>query len=639
MPFSVLPLGKTTFQVITSVGKSLQTYDLRRGLNLVFLTRPETPENITATAVWKDRVFAAWGADAADSAHGVWVFKRGKKVDELEQPAENDEPIGRILIFGAWIVGCCSTKIEVWKSSSYEHYTTLRSPFSSKQGVGNHFTHNICNIPTYLNKILVGKQDGSVEIWNINTAKLVYTIFPPASDYGAVTALQATPALSLVVIAFASGPVVIHDVRVDRKILSLNSASGPKTPVTSISFRTDGLGAGTDGRKEGVMATASQGSGDITFWDLNGGGRKMGVLRGAHNPPFPGQNGVAGGISKIEFPPGQAVILSSGLDNSIKSWIFDETPFSPIPRILHLRSGHAAPVTCLQFLPSDADGVDAGGKWLMSASNDRSFWGWSLRRDGQSTELSQGNIRKKAKKLGILSNGLASLDSNMGIEELKAPPITCMACSLNRDGGIGAIPGAQAVWGHARHSKKTTTSGEGAMTGWESVVTGHKGDKLARTWFWGRKRAGRWALETGDGTEVTVGLPLALEVFPLDLPVNRFQSVAVSPCGTFALVGSAGGGIDMYNLQSGIHRQRYPPRLSQEQALKLRLRQIHAAKSSAVDLMPKKYARGEGKHTRAVTGLAVDSLNRRVISSGKDGKVKVRNHESTQTHGLVFNNV
>jgi U3 small nucleolar RNA-associated protein 21 len=281
--------------------------------------------------------------------------------------------------------------------------------------------------------------------------------------------------------------------------------------ISSISFRTDGIGAGDDGTKVGVMATAGLESGDVTFWDLNQGGRVMGVLRGAHSPPSTRGNAGRGGINKVEFLAGQPVVVTSGLDNAMKTWIFDETPFSPIPRILHSRSGHAAPVTAVDFLPSDADGADKGGKWVMTAGQDRSLWGWSLRRDGQSTELSQGNIRKKAKKFGILAAGSNATEPSASSEDLKAPPITCMASSLNRDGGMGASTGDRGIWMNTRAGiakRGATDTSSSNSTGWESVVTGHEGDKLARTWFWGRKRAGRWAFETSDGGNVKVICPL-----------------------------------------------------------------------------------------------------------------------------------
>lgn len=600
VPFTSIPLGKTTFQITTSVGRSLQTYDLRRGLNLVFITRPQAPADITATYAWKQKVFAAWGDLARHGAQGFWVFQRGKKVAELQLPADLDQPIRQILIFGSWIVGCCSTRIEIWKTASLEHYTTLYT-VASKPG-DNEITGGVSNMPTFLNKIFVGRRDGWVEIWNVSTGKLIYTILPPTPKCGAVTCLEPTPALSLLAISYANGPLIIHDILMDKRVVSLMVGT-EEAPVTTISFRSDGLGAGQDGRKDGVMATATTKNGDVTFWDLNKGGRMMGVLRSAHNPPARDGPTIGGGISKIEFLPGQPVIVTSGLDNALKSWIFDETPFSPVPRILHSRSGHAAPVTCLDFLPSDFDGAEAGNKWLLSGGKDRSLWGWSLRRDGQSTELSQGNIRKKAKKIGALSQSALSHGPTTTLDDLKAPEITSIASSLNRDGGMGALPGKQPIW-QKGNVKKRTDAEVSAMTGWESVVTGHKGDPYARTWFWGRKRAGRWAFQTGDGLNVS--------------------TVAISPCGTFALVGSEGGSVDMFNLQSGIHRQRYPSRLTPAQARQLKLHQLKQA--DAVQQLQARsnfsFPPGTGKHTKAVTGIVVDSMNKLVVTCSLDGTVK-----------------
>ena len=608
MPFTSLPLGKTTFQITTSVGRCLHTYDLLKGLNLIFITRPQTPANITSTVAWKDRVLAAWGGETANSNVGVWVFKRGKKVAELEIPRDLSEPICNIAVFGSWIVGGCLGRIEVWKSSTYEHYTTL-TPTAPRNGDhGAVLSGGICNMPTFLNKLFVGKRDGSVDIWNLSTAKLIYTILPPTSHSGPVTVLEPTPALSVLAIARADGSVFLHDVRTDNTVLTLNAQGSSASTITSISFRTDGLGAGEDGSNAGIMATAAASDGDVTFWDLNDGGRVRGVLRGAHNPPTSSHGGDPSGINKVEFLPGQDVMITSGLDNSLKSWIFDANSLSATPRILHSRCGHAAPVTKLSFVPSNSDGADTEGKWLMSAGRDQSLWAWSLRRDGQSTELSQGNIRKKAKNLGLLGKNLDT-DRSTTLEDLKAPEITSMACSLNRDGGMGASGGGGPVWTNTTSKKGPADASESNATGWESVVTGHRGDKFARTWFWGRKKAGRWAFESGDGTEVT--------------------SVAVTACGTFALIGSAGGSLSMYNLQSGIHRQKFPSSLTpaQDRKLKISLAAGEAGSSQAVN-GTRRFAVGEGRHKKAVTGIMVDGLNRTLISCGLDGKIKFWDFQS-----------
>lgn len=76
----------------------------------------------------------------------------------------------------------------------------------------------------------------------------------------------------------------------------------------------------------------------------------------------------------------------------------------------------------------------------------------------------------------------------------------------------------------------------------------------------------------------------------------------------------------MFNLQSGMHRQTFPARLSPSQARKLKLEHEALTLNTAGR---NKFQVGEGRHTKAVTGLMVDSLNRTVISCGLDGKVKV----------------
>lgn len=422
------------------------------------------------------------------------MFKRGKRVASLEISGL-DGPIERLVVFGSWVVGCWAGGLEIWKNKSYEHYASLRPQSISGLSAGQGYVGVMCNMPTYLNKVFVGRADGAVDIWNIRSGKLLYTMLPPSPNSGPVTAIHPTPALSLLAIAHKSGALSIHNVDSGQLVLSLRTASAQAFPVTSITFRSDGLGAGHDGRKAGVMATASNGSGDITMWDLNDGGRVAGVLRGAHRVST---NETGMGVNRVEFLDGQPVLVSSGDDNALKTWIFDETPFSPTPRPLHSRGGHSAAVTALDFLPAASDGSEFGGKWLLSASKDCSLWGLSLRKDSQHAEISQGNLERKAKKLGPSGHSTTSLDS------LKAPEVTCIACSLNRDGGIG-VTAAGPIWSNP---KATSTDASNA-TGWESVVTGHRGDKHARTWFWGKKKAGRWAFATGDGTEVRVRIELA----------------------------------------------------------------------------------------------------------------------------------
>lgn len=168
VPFTSIPLGKTTFQITTSVGRSLQTYDLRRGLNLVFLSRPQTPGPITATCAWKDRTIAAWASEQTGVQSGVWIFKRGKKVGELEKSIALKAPVNTLITVGSWIIGSTGNTIEVWKSSTYEHYATLTPTIGYSSRSVNHIT-TFCHMPTFLNKVFVGTRDGNVEVWNVST--------------------------------------------------------------------------------------------------------------------------------------------------------------------------------------------------------------------------------------------------------------------------------------------------------------------------------------------------------------------------------------------------------------------------------------------------------------------------------------
>ena len=60
-------------------------------------------------------------------------------------PRDLDQPIRQILVFGAWVVGCATTRIEVWKTTGgYEHYTTLHSVAAAK-GDGE-LTGGVCDI-------------------------------------------------------------------------------------------------------------------------------------------------------------------------------------------------------------------------------------------------------------------------------------------------------------------------------------------------------------------------------------------------------------------------------------------------------------------------------------------------------------
>lgn len=157
VPFSILPLGNT-FQVTTALEYTVQTYDVRK-LNLIFVSSPSTPGIITQVVAYKDVVYAAFADQSGD---GVWVFKRGKKVRELQQPAQKWGAWIELILFGEWVVGAFERALVVWKTGG-EVYTEIEIG-----GRGGAIVA-VCHPSAYLNKLVVARRNGDLEIWNVKT--------------------------------------------------------------------------------------------------------------------------------------------------------------------------------------------------------------------------------------------------------------------------------------------------------------------------------------------------------------------------------------------------------------------------------------------------------------------------------------
>ena len=80
---------------------------------------------------------------------------------------------------------------------------------------------------------------------------------------------------------------------------------------------------------------------------------------------------------------------------------------------------------------------------------------------------------------------------------------------------------------------------------WANVITAHEGDAAAYTWRLQHFTLGEHVLQPAAKRRK---MDLS---GPTPSPVT---SVAISSCGNFGFVGSAGGHLNRYNLQSGLHR-------------------------------------------------------------------------------------
>lgn len=177
----------------------------------------------------------------------------------------------------------------------------------------------------------------------------------------------------------------------------------------------------------------------------------------------------------------------------------------------------------------------ANGRHILSAGQDRAFRLFSVVQDQQSRELSQRHVARRAKKL------------KMKEEEIKLKPVIAFDCAEIRE------------------------------RDWCNVVTCHVDTPRAYVWRLQNFVLGEHILTPSAETEAPI------------------KSCAISACGNFAILGTAGGWVERFNLQSGMSRGSY------------------------VDL-------SEGRrcaHDAEVVGVACDSTNSLLISVGYHGDIKV----------------
>ncbi|KAF5822356.1 putative transcription factor WD40-like family [Helianthus annuus] len=484
VPFSVQRLGTETF-VTVSVGKSWQIYNCAK-LSLV-LAGPQLAKKIRALASYRDYTFAAYGND-------IGVFKRAHQVATW---SSHNAKVNLLLLFGEHVLSVdVEGNIFIWAFKGIEENL---SPVGHIL-LDSKFTPSCIMHPdTYLNKVILGSQDGSLQLWNINTKTKIYDFLGWNSS---IHCCVSSPALDVVAVGCADGKIHVHNILVNEEIVTFSQST--RGAVTSLSFRTDG---------QPLLASGSS-SGVISIWNLEKK-RLQSVIRDAHDSS----------VISLHFFANEPVLMSTSADNSIKMWIFDTTDGDP--RLLRFRSGHSAPPLCIKFY--------ANGRHILSAGQDRAFRLFSVVQDQQSRELSQRHVTKRAKKLKVKE------------EEIKLKPVIAFDVAEIRE------------------------------RDWSNVVTCHMDTPHAYVW-----RLQNFVLGEHILTPTT----------DIQAPV---KACAISTCGSFAIIGTAAGWIEKFNLQSGLSRGSY------------------------VDASEK----GNSAHDGAVVGVACDSTNSLMISAGYNGDIKV----------------
>ncbi|CAB9522538.1 RNA-associated protein 21 homolog [Seminavis robusta] len=504
---------------------------------------------------------------------------------------------------------------------------------------------------TYVNKIVMGgytigndddnQRAPALSLLNIRSGKVVHVfkcigkskkLTAVKRKDTTVTTLEQSPAVDTVAVGTDGGKVHLINLRHDKTLFTLmhkpRDGSSKPVSITSISFRTDG-----SAMNYGIAPMAvGRSDGSITVWNLNppddeddeddersNSKKERTILTEMYNVHL-------GGISKLMFLPQEPLLVSIGKhSNSVLMHIFDNPDHSG--RILRQRKGHTAAPAKIEYLHPGAaagggimvnmsDGTDASAcQILSSGSTDRTLRVFSTARTVLDKEYSQGKgLEKRAKKLGMDSTA-----------ELLLPRLTGMAMS------------------------------EARSRDWGDLVTIHEQHSIA--YVWSTKRGAQW----GPVLRQTDWNVSAMKAPPP--PSTHAVSIAMSACGNFAVVGTKGGVIYKYNVQSGNPRGSYPrdagegddgdgfkrKRLqpgdvkrtmkSLEKKMKISNRASNldkrdqdAVQEALVEQRRQAKLKLACHSGYAVAGLAVDSTNKTMISVGADAKLILWNFATHAPH-------
>ncbi|XP_051875459.1 WD repeat-containing protein 36 isoform X2 [Pristis pectinata] len=479
------------FYLVTAVGASFHTYNVKR-LGIVAVSNP-LPEDITCLAADRMLVFAA-------HSNCVKAFARNK--DIVHTYEGHNAAVHLLLPFGDHVISVDrDNTLIIWNVESEEEYLQLN--FDKITFAISALLHP----STYINKILLGSEQGSLQLWNIKSNKLLYTFQGWGSS---VCVLQQAPAVDVVAVGLASGMIIVHNLKYDEMVMKFQQDWGP---VTAISFRTDGFP---------VMAVGSH-VGHIGLWDLEEK-KLISQMRETHTTA----------ISGLTFVHGEPLLITTGEDNAIRVWIFDAPGGGG--RLLRCRMGHGAPPTKIKYHGSD-------GQNILSSGQDGTLQSFSTIHESSNKSLGHGRMNKKKSKT-----------KGLNYELMKLPPITTFASETAR------------------------------QSDWDGIIACHQGCLISTTWNYQKTTMGAHKLEP--------------QRFKKEHSQNVYATaVDITSCGNFAIVGLSSGHVDVYNMQSGIHRGQY----------------------------------GESKtHDGPIRGVAVDGLNQLTITAGGDKLIKFWKFKSKQ---------
>lgn len=327
--------------VFLPLGKVFHTYNCSR-LGITQISNAH-PQDISCIGADRFFVFTGCGKE-------VRAFEHNRQVKYMYEGHEKDVHI--VMPFAKHLISVDkSSMVKIWHIRSQELY--LEMEFDNKSFEISAIIHPA----TYVNKIIFGSSQGTLQLWNIRKNVMLYN-FKDSSDTSSVICMTQSPAVDIIAIGRMSGNVIVHNLKMDQEIMRFKQNEGP---VTSVAFRTDG---------PSTMLTA--GGGKISVWDLEEK-RLLSVMDHVHSEDIAG----------MTLLPGQPLLLTNSSDNSIKVWAFDQSDGTG--RLLRCRAGHSQPPTKIRFHDETN---------LISAAQDSTLRIFSLEHEEKNKSMGQASLNR-----------------------------------------------------------------------------------------------------------------------------------------------------------------------------------------------------------------------------------------------------
>eukprot|EP01038_Epipyxis_sp_PR26KG_P010444 gene10444-14028_t len=601
-PFVINRLGEEIFLVL-SIGKTFQILRFDR-LTTCLVSRTAPGKIQSLQAIGHD-IFAAID-------RSIYVYNRSDIVRKYDIHSCR---IKNMLIVGKHLI-------------SYDHENNVKIIDTQKRQEISHVkmiqkAEITCIIhpPTYINKFVVSFTNGDLELWNFNKKSLVHSFkshllhlkknnkinssnnhvhivdgkmminnqYQSEHNNYNIAILSQSPACDIIAIGFVVGDIILLNLLLDVVLFSFKQDGGA---VTAITFRTD-IGS----EKYPYMVSGSL-DGRLHVWNLGNGKEKptnetdlsnmifaeverklLYSINEAHN----------GTVSNVSFLYGEPVMISNGIDNSIKVWIFDSSDGTA--RLLKSRQGHQGTPLRIRYYGgmtnvSMRDSADAMSCEIISSGIDGSVRLFNTSVENQNRELSQKPILKK-----------------LGLQRRNERLPECNGFDFN----------------------------ESRQRDWGNMITIHKNHTNAYVWNYKNRVV----------TDMILKQP-SWNTNEMKQHIDRrthASAVAISQCGNFCMVGSKGGMIYRYNIQSGLTRGSFPNDVRHNMNEFEKKKNIINRKANipgnvyndekVVRMMNDNFmstsfesdntVKVQMGHHDEVTGLFVDMMNMVLVSCGLDG--------------------